>query len=82
MKTIYKLLMCVVVAGRLVACDTQQDVWDTGVSSPYHDCTVMEYLREDFKPGAFLKDQGAIIEELIKSLRQREGSSQIDAGRA
>lgn len=47
MKTIYRLLMSLVLAGALVSCDTQQDVWNTGTSSPYHDCTVMEYLRGD-----------------------------------
>lgn len=47
MKTLYKYLLCVVMAGMSFSCDTQQDVWDTGVCSPYHDCSIMEYLRGD-----------------------------------
>lgn len=46
MKTI-NIILSIVVAGILAACETQQDVWDTGVSSPYHDGTVMHYLREN-----------------------------------
>ena len=30
-----------------VACGTEQDWIDTGVSSPYHDCSILEYLRSD-----------------------------------
>ena len=26
---------------------TTQDWYDSGVSSPYHDCSIMEYLRKD-----------------------------------
>ena len=47
MKTIYVLLLSVMAGGIFISCDTQQDVWNTGTSSPYHDCTIMEYLRED-----------------------------------
>lgn len=47
MRVIYIMLLGFVLAGTLSSCETQQDVWDTGVSSPYHDCTIMEYLRKD-----------------------------------
>lgn len=47
MGTIYKIWMSVAIIGTLASCDTQQDVWNTGTSSPYHDCTIMEYLRGD-----------------------------------
>ena len=29
------------------ACDTKQDWFDSGISSPYHDCSIMEYLQKD-----------------------------------
>ena len=35
------------VAGVFTSCDPKQDVWDSGISSPYHDCSIMEYLRGD-----------------------------------
>lgn len=35
------------VAGVFASYDPKQDVWDSGVSSPYHDCSIMEYLRGD-----------------------------------
>ena len=35
------------VAGVFASCDPKQDVWDSGISSPYHDCSIMEYLRGD-----------------------------------
>jgi putative lipoprotein len=47
MKILYKLWINIVLAGILVACDTKQDVWNTGICSPYHDCSIMEYLRGD-----------------------------------
>ncbi|MCB6972105.1 MULTISPECIES: hypothetical protein [Butyricimonas] len=47
MKTIYKVLVIFLWVGMLTSCDTKQDVWDTGVCSPYHDCSMMEYLRGD-----------------------------------
>ncbi len=47
MKSIYTILMSFMFAGVLTSCDTKQDVWDTGTSSPYHDCSIMEYLRGD-----------------------------------
>ena len=31
----------------LGSCETKQDWLDTGVSSPYHDCSIMDYLRKD-----------------------------------
>ena len=31
----------------LGGCETKQDWLDTGISSPYHDCSIMEYLRQD-----------------------------------
>ena len=31
----------------LSACDTKQDWFDSGISSPYHDCSIMEYLQKD-----------------------------------
>lgn len=31
----------------LAGCDTKQNWIDTGVASPYHDCSIMEYLRGD-----------------------------------
>ncbi len=31
----------------VIACDTKQDVIDTGISSPYFDGNMMEYLRSD-----------------------------------
>lgn len=30
-----------------IGCDTKQNWIDTGVSSPYHDCSMMDYLRGD-----------------------------------
>lgn len=47
MKIIYKLLMSLFIIGIFASCDTKQDVWDTGICSPYHDCSIMEYLRGD-----------------------------------
>lgn len=43
MKQLFLIICCL---GNLVAC-TQQEVINTGVSSPYHDCSIMEYLRGD-----------------------------------
>ena len=39
------LILCFLVS--LSACDTQQDVIDTGTASPYFDGTMMEFLRAD-----------------------------------
>lgn len=46
MKKIYWILV-VSLVGVFTACETKQDVWDTGVSSPYHDCSILEYMRGD-----------------------------------
>ena len=43
MRTIILILCCV---GMLSAC-TQQDVIHSGISSPYHDCNMMDYMRGD-----------------------------------
>lgn len=45
MRTIIGTCVCVLMA--LTGCDTKQNWIDTGVSSPYHDCSIMEYLRGD-----------------------------------
>lgn len=42
-----RLLGVVLVSALLAACETKQDIWDTGVSSPYHDCSIMQYMREN-----------------------------------
>lgn len=47
MKVIYKIAMSVTAIWLFAACETQQEVWNTGISSPYHDCSIMEYLRQD-----------------------------------
>lgn len=44
MKILLWMILCF--AGVFGAC-TQQDIIDTGVSSPYHDCNMMDYLRSD-----------------------------------
>lgn len=31
----------------LFGCDTKQDWYDGGISSPYHDCNILEYMRSD-----------------------------------
>ena len=46
MKTIIWLL-CMSFLASLAGCDPKQNWIDTGVSSPYHDCSIMEYLRSD-----------------------------------
>ena len=43
MRAIILILCCVWI---LSAC-TQQDVINSGVSSPYHDCNMMDYMRGD-----------------------------------
>ena len=45
MRTIIGICVCVLMT--LTGCDTKQNWIDTGVSSPYHDCSIMEYLRGD-----------------------------------
>ena len=44
MKNIGLLLLFV---SLLCSCDTKQDWYDSGICSPYHDCSIMEYLRGD-----------------------------------
>lgn len=46
MKKIYNILVYFSIVLSLVSC-TAQDWYDSGVSSPYHDCSIMEYLRGD-----------------------------------
>lgn len=46
MKKIYNILVYFSIVISLVSC-TAQDWYDSGVSSPYHDCSIMEYLRGD-----------------------------------
>ena len=41
------LIYVLLLTGLLSACDTKQNWIDTGVCSPYHDCSIMEYLRND-----------------------------------
>ena len=47
MRTLKYILASLLVSFYLTSCDTAQDWIDTGVSSPYHDCSIMEYLRGD-----------------------------------
>lgn len=47
MKTLKYIILNLCVSILFVNCDTAQDWIDTGVSSPYHDCSIMEYLRGD-----------------------------------
>ena len=47
MRTLKYILASLLVPFCLTSCDTAQDWIDTGVSSPYHDCSIMEYLRGD-----------------------------------
>ena len=47
MRTLKYILASLLVSFCLTSCDTAQDWIDTGVSSPYHDCSIMEYLRGD-----------------------------------
>lgn len=46
MKKIYNILVYFSIVISLVSC-TAQDWYDSGISSPYHDCSIMEYLRGD-----------------------------------
>lgn len=47
MKAIKYIHVCLFIMVTFSACDTKQDWLDTGISSPYHDCSIMEYLRGD-----------------------------------
>ena len=40
-----RILILFIFIGTVWACDTQQDVIDTGVSNPYFEGTIMDYLR-------------------------------------
>ena len=42
-----KIVIIIFVLVGFAACDTQQDVIDTGISSPYFEGNMMEYLRSD-----------------------------------
>ena len=43
LSSIIVVMICLGLAG----CDTKQNWWDSGISSPYHDCSIMDYLRSD-----------------------------------
>ena len=45
MKQIMIYILCF--ASLFMACGTERDWTDTGIASPYHDCSIMDYLRED-----------------------------------
>ena len=47
MKALQYIWMCICILPFLAGCDTKQDWIDTGIASPYHDCSIMEYLRRD-----------------------------------
>lgn len=47
MKTLQNIYTCICLLLLLTSCDTKQNWIDTGVSSPYHDCSIMGYLRGD-----------------------------------
>lgn len=47
MRMLKYILAGLLVSILLSGCDTKQDWIDTGISSPYHDCSILEYLRED-----------------------------------
>nr|WP_288215268.1 hypothetical protein [uncultured Butyricimonas sp.] len=42
-----KIAIIIFVLAGFAACDTRQDVIDTGISSPYFEGNMMEYLRSD-----------------------------------
>ena len=42
-----KILILGIIVASAWACDTNQDVWNSGVCSPYFDGTIMDYLRAD-----------------------------------
>lgn len=44
-----KIIILLSVVGSFLACDTKQNVIDTGVSNPYFEGTIMEYLRSHEK---------------------------------
>ncbi len=47
MKTGLNIWIYFLILAGLSACDTKQDWFDSGISSPYHDCSIMEYLQKD-----------------------------------
>ena len=48
MKTFMRyIIIAVALCLGLASCDTKQNWWDSGISSPYHDCSIMDYLRSD-----------------------------------
>lgn len=47
MKTGINIWVYFLILAGLSACDTKQDWFDSGISSPYHDCSIMEYLQKD-----------------------------------
>ena len=48
MKTFMRyIIIAVSLCLGLAGCDTKQNWWDSGISSPYHDCSIMDYLRSD-----------------------------------
>ncbi len=46
MKNMRQFIWTICCVWLLSAC-TQQEIIDTGISSPYHNCSIMEYLRSD-----------------------------------
>ena len=42
-----KIMILWIIVASAWACDTKQDVWNSGVCSPYFDGTIMDYLRAD-----------------------------------
>ena len=47
MKTFLYIFISSCVLFTLTSCDTKQEWWNSGISSPYHDCSIMEFLRRD-----------------------------------
>lgn len=47
MKILQYIWIYICISLLFMGCDTKQDWIDTGVASPYHDCSIMEYLRGD-----------------------------------
>lgn len=47
MKRIIYISILIYLLFTLCSCDTKQNWIDTGISSPYHQCSIMEYLRGD-----------------------------------
>ena len=49
-----------------VACGTEQDWIDTGVSSPYHDCSIAMYQRLDCTGFKRTKNSGGGLQHLFE----------------